>query len=247
MINYLNHRHPDDTVKEIVASVYTLDEGLRMSIHPLYHTVFTHDQIPDDADEMIKKLHGMDWLKRHIEWKIEALDKARDADDWSAFIFLHERPYRCSVLDEVIAYQCVDVTKHPQLIREVWVDTENSYQHAQEWNRIFGSLKPADFNAALTDDEQAARALLPDVFPIYRGYDASHGKAAQVSFSWTLNKDRAQWFASRLDKDEPAVVEATIMKEFAVGPMDGRGEDEILLLDPWTYKNRNQLIITGES
>lgn len=255
-IHYLNLKSLDETLEDIRDSVHPLESGLKMSAHPLYHTLWTHEALdledkdphgnPIGGQAWLRKIGGQAWLRKHIEHKLGKLQWALGAEDWDTFIFLHERPYRASVCCELVSYKMFHPCMKPDLIRSVWVNTENAWQHSGTWDQIFGRMTPECFNEILDEDEQALRASLPDELTIWRGHDAQHGKAAQTSYSWTLDREKARWFAKRFSK-EPVVTEAQVKKEMAAGPFNDRGESEIILLNPWAYKNRGQLIIKGET
>jgi len=71
---------------------------------------------------------------------------------------------------------------------------------------------------------------------IYRGLSAKTksvaGKFIRNGFSWTLNQEKAAWFARRFDGyyGKPFVAEAKIQKDDIIAYLTDRSEDEILVL-----------------
>lgn len=186
-------------------------EPFKMLRHPLVFSVpyVAHEQI----DEMLNKSYEV----KQIQIKL-----AREQGRWSSVVFLHERPYRINALesikDEVPPPEFLD------LLREVWVDSENIWQNLSTWRSLLIPLVGTDPWKTLTD--------LPDELMVYRGGTA-------FGLSWTLDKDKAKWFANRLKRDHP-VYEGKILKKHAVGYLTERGEEEIVL-DPKKIKSRVKL------
>ncbi len=230
-VQYLGRKNVEETLAEVLDTESVTEKGGRVFHHPLHSGA--HDPQAEGEDP--------DWLENLVADKLERLENLRKEKNWSEFIFLHERAFRPGVCAEVVAYRLVDPTVEPELIRAVWEDAQAVWSSAFAWIQIFGRMKPEHFNRTLDEEEQALRAALAERFTIYRGYDAAFGKAAQVSHSWTLDADTARKFAESNPRAQPEVVAATIEKSVAVGPLDHRGEREILVLDPWTYKARGQL------
>ena len=90
-------------------------------------------------------------------------------------------------------------------------------------------FKSADPKALMEDDEYEQLQELDDTLTVYRGvtsYNADNVKA----LSWTLNKEKAEWFAHRFN-DDGAVYEAQIDKKHIFAIFNGRNESEVVL-DP---------------
>jgi hypothetical protein len=68
---------------------------------------------------------------------------------------------------------------------------------------------------------------LPDTFKVYRGYIPGQNKGG---YSYTLNKEKAKWFANRFDRNGK-VVERTVNKDDVFAYLNGRNEQEIIILN----------------
>lgn len=152
-------------------------------------------------------------LNAQLEAKRERVAKAYAEGDWSKFVFLHERPYRFDALME--AKPKIPEAEYVALLREVWVDTENAWQNKGAWKRELMPLAGKDAWGTLADK--------PERMTVYRGGE-------RTGISWTLDKAKAEWFASRLGRNHP-LWRARIDKAHVVGYLDDRGEEEIVL-DP---------------
>ena len=90
-------------------------------------------------------------------------------------------------------------------------------------------FKSADPKALMEDEEYEQLQELDDTLTVYRGvtsYNADNVKA----LSWTLNKEKAEWFAHRFN-DDGTVYEAQIDKKHIFAVFNGRNESEVVL-DP---------------
>ena len=156
--------------------------------------------------------------------KVEALAKARAMCKWHTVVFLHERPYRVEAFME-IAY-LLDDEEWWELFGSVWTDSENMHQHIEEWRNLMDNAPPGD---PMDDDERQVYEGLPDSITVYRGTAADDGMGS--GFSWTLERERAEWFAHRfaeIREGEAQVYTGTVKKVDVVAYFAGRGEAEIV-------------------
>ena len=80
----------------------------------------------------------------------------------------------------------------------------------------------------MDEEERKALAALPDRLTIYRGVHIKKGTLRGLS--WTLDRERAEWFANRWAKRRPYVVEAEVLKSDVRAHFLARGEAEIVVL-----------------
>ena len=76
----------------------------------------------------------------------------------------------------------------------------------------------------MSPEDQAYLAQLPDSFTVFRGA----GRIDPFPLSWTLNREKAQWFATRF-RARGRVYEVTVSKAEVSACFRERGEDEIVL------------------
>lgn len=91
---------------------------------------------------------------------------------------------------------------------------------------MFKAANPA---ALMDKDELLQFRMLDDVVTVYRGvtsYNAGNVKA----LSWTLDQDKAEWFAHRYGEDG-TVFEAQIRKAHIYALFNSRNESEVIV-DP---------------
>lgn len=242
----MNSLHPrtDETVQEIIASVQDREGSFRMAHHPLYVSIWTHEALDDDKcniafpDNVTRPVMGKQWLRQHISYKLESLDKAKADGDASHYVFLHERPYRPEALAHIMGGMETFKLEAPEFCRlalDVWTDTESPHQSYDFWRQVWNKYPLYRYRLAMSSEEHNRFGDLPDWLTIYRGIgfeDTPQGSvtesAAAEGFSWTLSKERAVWFAKRFNRF-PYVVSSQVYKEDIIGPLMSRGEDEIIV------------------
>lgn len=174
-------------------------------------------------------------LNQMFAQKQEQIKEAIAEGNWSRYIFLHERPYRFQALFDAIGRGLTEKPKdYWRMVGQVWTDSENIHQHLREWIKVW-SMPVPNRELVMDEEERSALAAMPEQITVYRGVMA---KRFQQGLSWTLDKDRAQWFANRFAHDgrKPHVYEGVVAKSDVLAHFLGRNEDEIVVL-PRNVKN----------
>jgi hypothetical protein len=78
----------------------------------------------------------------------------------------------------------------------------------------------------MTEEELTTMESLDDTVTIFRGCVKNLN---EDGLSWTLDRERAEWFANRFDQ-KGIVIEKAIGKEEIVAYFSGRGEQEIIVI-----------------
>lgn len=190
--------------------------GCPMLKHPLVFSLMVHPQ--EHA-----RLNAM------LQYKIDALAKAKADKKWNTAAFLYERPYRLDAFMD-IADELTDA-EYWKLLGQIWTDSENIHQNRDEWAELLTANRP-DRHLLMSDEERDLLAALPETgIPVYRGFmhdDAEDG------LSWTLFKARARWFAKRFhtsDEDEyPRIASGTVDRKNVIAHFTNRDEMEIVVL-----------------
>lgn len=168
--------------------------------------------------------------------KREALHKAIEERNWFVCVFvLYERPYRLYGFQKVMEEaedqgEPLTDEEYWNLLGSIWTDSENIYQNEAEWHEYLHADR-LNSHAMMEDDERTAMEHLPETLNVYRGFCVD---GREAGYSWTIDKDRAIWFAKRLCRpkrgDVPRLASGRCRKEDALAYFTGRGEDEILIL-----------------
>jgi hypothetical protein len=159
--------------------------------------------------------------------KVESLAEAIDKKKWHTVLFLHERPYRLDALLQ--HHRRMSDEEYWSCVGSVWVDSENIWQAYPVWRDLWESPRPGK-HLVMDEAEQAAMAALPDSMKVYRGV---HGKGVtkvrkRTGLSWTLDKDKAEWFANRYQQSPQKVLEGIVKKSDVHAHFTARNENEIV-------------------
>ena len=189
-------------------------------------------------------------VRRAIECIDAKQERVAQLDSEGGFdraIFMHERPYRFQAFMERRSRMIPEVAAN--IMGEVWIDSENIRQHLDEWSQLWAWVTARDL-AALTmreDDERKKLLALQKAGDtwIYRGVNRT--RQTKLGLSWTTDRERAIWFASRFVEDPAdALVYSTIVplcdapKAF-MACFDGRGEDEVVVHPAWLADNEHTI------
>jgi hypothetical protein len=124
-----------------------------------------------------------------------------------------------------------------QLLREVWISVDVMLPNKQIWLELLQWEWPGREHL-MTDAERADLAAMPDEIKIWRGCG---DQSAVRGFSWTLDRERAVFFADYacgprrqwlgLSSTKRILVEATCRKSDVLAYFTNRSESEIVV-DP---------------
>jgi hypothetical protein len=167
------------------------------------------------------------WTKAHANYiyeqkKADLIDAVLHRE-FSKIIFLHERPYRLDAFIK-IAKDLPD-DKYWSLLASIWTDTENGWQNLDEWRALFGSDRPARGHL-MDENEHFTLGNLPETVEIYRGCQEGIN---EDGLSWTLDPEKAKFFAERFGKPGK-VLKKAVNKAQIVALFSGRNEAEVICL-----------------
>jgi hypothetical protein len=170
-----------------------------------------------------KSLNG--FVNRQYLAKRDALDEAARTKNWHRYVFLHERPYRFDALRDVVG---LTDAEHWELVGSVWQDCENVHESFAGWVETWSSDRPGREHA-MSEEDRAALAKLPQRLTVYRG--SAHVRPRR-GLSWTLDRDRAEWFARRFATrgGRPRVISGVVHRSRVLAYFTARDESEIVAL-----------------
>ena len=157
--------------------------------------------------------------------KSAELDKALRRRDWYSYVFLHERSHRFDAFMR-IADDISSSRAYWELVRSVWIDSENVVRHDEEWFWLWNGKRRCKSYAMTAEDRKAFKQL-PNELTIYRGIREAGNR---YGLSWTLDRDKAVWFARRDGIDAgPVLLTACAKKCDVHALLLGRKESEIII------------------
>jgi len=177
--------------------------------------------------------------------KRKQADKALKKKDWNRWIWLHERPFRL----DAFLFICSDLPANTywQLLRDIWIDVEGPSVNQDIWLELFNRPYPKR-RKMMTGKERRALydAGKSGELNIYRGYvtgiddddsfnnDYEDSIDRESGISWTLDYNKAEWFAQRFlvkGRGVGLVAEAICKPKDVIAYFESRGEKEIVV-DP---------------
>jgi hypothetical protein len=165
-------------------------------------------------------------INHRYKYKKEAVERALQEGKWSAYIGLHERPYRVEALSRAIHSGLNENNGLHEAVAYVWTDSENIWQNKDFWFNFWENL-PNPQNV-MDEDELKFFNDLPESIEVYRG--AVYKQNTQ-GISWTLDREKAIWFANRFRQSKKAVlVTGKVHKKDVLAYFSGRGEQEVVVL-----------------
>jgi hypothetical protein len=158
--------------------------------------------------------------------KRTALMRAFADNDWNTYVFLHERPYRLEALIGLKNAGKLNDRTLADLIGQVWTDCESPHVNLDHWIVLFKHV--IDPAGLMTDGDREVWSILRDIksVTVYRG---QHVDGKPTGISWTLNRDKAEWFANRWGVDGH-VLKRAVPGSRLLAYFSGRGEDEVIIL-----------------
>jgi hypothetical protein len=154
--------------------------------------------------------------------KKESLENAIAEKNWHYYVFLHERPYRYEALLEI--RKNLKGKAFWDLVSAVWIDSENIHQHVGDWIDLW-SVKEKSRQSVMNKEERKFLKELPETFSVWRG--TGHADVVD-GLSWTLDRNKAIWFAGRFSKSR-YLAEGTVKKKDVVAYFARRNEQEIVI------------------
>ena len=160
------------------------------------------------------------------KWQQEMTEFIRSRQDLNSILLLILAPYKLTFFK----YICDDLSKEDfaKVLVDCYTDTEFPSNDVNVPKAtLLRWFKKADKKFLMDDKESKALVSFPEIITVYRGVCA---KQYREGLSWTLDKDKAEWFAKRFSYDNAVVVvyECQVPKSAVLAFFDGR-EKEIIL------------------
>lgn len=191
----------------------------KMLKHPLMFVIIGFD--PNRSGLWNRQFHEK--KKMIAQWEEEGLhDRA---------LWMYERAHRLEYFSKIASK--LDDQKYWEMLGHIITDSENLWQYLSLLKVMLAMPRPGK-QFMMDDNEKKALAKLPDEIQIWRGCIWKN----RNGLSWSINKTKAIWFATRFGTKKPMLHSGTVNKSDVIAYFTGRGEDEILVL-PNRIKNKS--------
>lgn len=161
-------------------------------------------------------------------WRKQTADMIDRCDSAMQVAFLVTKSYSLGFLK--YAQNSLDKDDFAKILAYLWISTEQPNNDPNlSKSKLLAMFKSAEPTALMDDEEFSEFKNLPEIMTVYRGVTSFNAKNV-LALSWTLDREKAEWFAHRFGEDG-TVCEAQIGKEHVYALFNGRGESEVIV-DP---------------
>lgn len=188
--------------------------------HPFTDSGYTVDQT---TGTLVNLLEDDTALER---WRSQIAKQIESADNVHCFSMMLTKSYRSAFLKYTMEY--MEVKDLSEYLADYWVSTEspNSDPNFSK-KQLVRMFSQADKRYLMSAEEYKQYLLLPETLTIYRGVTSYNSRNIKA-LSWTLDRDKAEWFAHRLGEDG-TVYEAEIAKDYVLAFFTSRNEAEVVV------------------
>lgn len=218
----------EELVTELKSFVTSGPLGLAL-YHKLIHEPIYHEEMNSYYNQMFAQ-------------KKISIEKALKEENWSLYVWLHERPYRLEAFIECVPRifelsMTVEEKREKykiywELLGDIWTDSENIWQFQKYWKHLLGNNEDLDRfrpnkEYFMSEADRQVFKNLPEELTIYRGY---HPGKNRNGFSYSLDKKKAEWFATRFNKRGGKVLTLKVKKSDVFAYTNARNEKEIIYI-----------------
>ena len=216
-------------------------DGMKFIKHPLMNEmVFGElDQvIPESFKKAIlpKGLDAKTFADAYVQkinFKKQELDKAIEKQNWDKVFMLIEKPFRLNWLEENIDL-IKDDKQYYNFLKDAYMMTEFPMNGFSNYRDLLHLLYAKD-NPKLMMDKEELKLLnsLPNEVKIWRGVKVDDVlDDDNIGLSFTLNKDKAIWFAERFSQagvSQAILIEAVVNRFDILSIFLNRDEEEVIV------------------
>ena len=217
MLNETDINEVRNVMKAFLYLPLEQDEKFGFIIH---HPIFSNGVSISRDGELVDMVN--DEVGR--EKVIKAMEETIDKTDLNGLFVMLNPPYYLTFLKFVKGY--LSLKDFSELLSEAWTLMENpnadvnvSKGTAAKW------FREADKKCLMEEDEYEHYMSLPDEMTVYRG--VANGRVKK-GMSWTDNREKAEWFASRFG-GEGYVLSGKVKKEDVLAYFNRRDEYEVVV------------------
>jgi len=230
--------------------------GMRFIKHPLLNEMLYGEldrEIPESFKNVLivqesilpqggyAKTFGDAYVQK-INYKQRELDKAIDQENWDKVFMLIEKPFRLDWLNENVDL-IQDDKKYYDFLKDAYMLTEFPMNGFSSYRDLLDLFYAKD-NPKLMMDKGELKLLnsLPKEVKIWRGVKVDDVlDDDNIGLSFTLNKDKAIWFAERFSQEgvsQPILIGAVVKKVDILSIFLNRDEEEVIV-NPEDIKIKN--------
>lgn len=218
-----------DNIKELAIAFLYVDIRETaipfVATHPFTNNWYVGIQEPGRKKADVIDLHDAKDVER---WREQIKTLINDSDQVSDIFRLMNKAYIMNFLKYAAKYMSdadlgLVLEEFWKKIEQISLDTSISGRDIISW------FRRADKTVLMTEKERDTLRNMPDEIRIYRGV-TSHNRSRKKAFSWSLNKQTAEWFAGRFKTGTGEIWTRVIPKERILCYFDGNEQEVIVNL-----------------
>ncbi len=209
----------------LLTTIHKTDYSPEIVQHPFTNSGYVMTYRENGKMEMYNILESQENLR---EWQNHTKNRIDKAPNAYAVYSMVNKPYAITFLKYAEPY--LSRKDFSEILADAWVIAENPNCDANVTkSTLVAFFKQAEPSELMTEQERELLAELDDTVTVYRGVTPRNAKNIRA-LSWSLDYDKAEWFASRYG-DGGTVYEAQIEKKHILALFQDRGESEVVV-DP---------------
>lgn len=160
------------------------------------------------------------------DWKSQMREIINDTESPQQISMLLTKSYKFAFLKYAMEYMSQD--DFSEYLSDAWISCEMPNRDPNFTKfQLLGLFKKANPQKLMSEKDYEFFKNLDDEITVYRGVTPYNSDEVKV-LSWTLDKEKAEWFAHRFDQ-EGTVYEARISKADIYAYFSDRNESEIIV------------------
>ena len=208
-----------DTIIILASKEPVVDKGVGLFVdHPILETIFANTY---STNGMINIAESPENFKK---WHDDYVSFINDQSSLSRLFFSvrkSSRLYLLFLIQDFLSQK--DLSK---MLREVWMSAEFVINSGVPLSDLVNMFRKCDLSILMSEQELETFISLSNGVSIYRGV---RNESYKLGLSWTLDKNRADWFANRFDCYKNFVYKIPIEKDAVLAYFSSRGEDEVVV------------------
>ena len=174
---------------------------------------------------LMQEFHG-----QFSVYDVQTIRSAKSIEELYKFTAFKYRLLFVDLLAQAaLNFGLINVKTFSEMLSDTWTSSENPNSDpnvdTSELNRLFRLAKK---EYLMSEEDKAYFDSLPDEITVYRGINTKYSE--KRGLSWTIDKDRAIWFATRTGKTENSkLYTSKVKKEDIYCYLSDRGESEVVV------------------
>ena len=215
-------------VKRLAKVLLNMEPELTEYAPVIIHHPFTSSGMVGLQDEQGNLRIGniVDSMDDRSQWQMQMAKIIDDTNDLFRLYHMIEKPYVLGFLK--FAAPNLSKADFSTILADAWIRSEQpNHDPNLSQSKLLAMFRAADPTILMTDKERESLDALGDTITVYRGVHSGKSNGIRA-LSWTLDMDKAEWFAGRYGR-QGKVFEAKIEKKHICALFLDRGESEVIL------------------